>query len=100
MNRKRLKKGVLLVVLIAATVFASFFEAMQVSQLPGNYNLAINARPLLNYTSMEFQEVSMVRDLWNESFEVSLNSENHYLWSTISQKINKAFMKGKSRPHV
>ncbi len=44
-------------------------------------------RPSLNYTSDSFQTVSLLRDAWNESYEVPLNTTNHYWYGSGSTEV-------------
>jgi len=69
--------------LIASTYLA---QDVQIRQPLTSFTVV--AKPLLNYTSMGFQVVSMSRDVWNESFEGSLTAKNHYWYgggTTISE---------------
>ncbi|MEM2914932.1 MAG: hypothetical protein QXH91_06000, partial [Candidatus Bathyarchaeia archaeon] len=64
--------------LIAAMVFVSIYEAMQIFSSSTKEQLTVVPRPFLRFESDIFQRYSMIKDVWKEGFEQPVNTTNHY----------------------
>ena len=80
---KRPELRSLLLILLLIAIIASFYMAQEVQIRQPLTNFSVVPRPFLNYSTMEFKQVSMVRDVWNESFEYPTSSQNHYWHSGV-----------------